>query len=256
MSAVVDQTVDPNDQDHFAYGPYMTHMLARRKLNQGGGATRASTNADSYAWLANSKYFYQLTDYWPQPDGWKDDDMNGFSAKEYEGWTLNLGIITETTTDEEISQRLNSIIYNSTTASSAPAAGRALSIAMLTAINPRGIGRADLNNEWHFYTTPVGHAVGCDWKSNSVEEITTQGPSDTKLPSSTDPKNLPWPGGEYKLNIDGEECVYKCDGTNSGRLLCPQKEIACREDSQKSRSEGMLKCSAYTFSHAAIYCDF
>jgi hypothetical protein len=126
---------------------------------------------------------------------------------------------------------------------------------MITSINPH-IGGSDVNNEWHFFTTKVGHAVECDWNSDPVQEVTSQGPSDTKLSSDTDSKNLPWPAGDYMLNIESEECHYKCDGTNPGRLFCPKKEVACREDSQKSRSEGMLKCGAYNFFHAAVFCDF
>jgi hypothetical protein len=44
----------PGTNDVKAYGPRLVHNLARRSLNQGGGATRASTNADSYAMLANA----------------------------------------------------------------------------------------------------------------------------------------------------------------------------------------------------------
>lgn len=43
----------PGTNDVKAYGPKLVHSLARRNINQGGGATRASTNADSYAMLAN-----------------------------------------------------------------------------------------------------------------------------------------------------------------------------------------------------------
>jgi hypothetical protein len=42
--------------DHVAYGAKWVHKLAQFKLNQGGGAKRASTNADSYAMLANSAW--------------------------------------------------------------------------------------------------------------------------------------------------------------------------------------------------------
>lgn len=44
----------PGTNDVKAYGPRLVHNLARRSLNQGGGVTRASTNADSYAILANA----------------------------------------------------------------------------------------------------------------------------------------------------------------------------------------------------------
>ena len=44
----------PGTNDVKAYGPRLVHNLAKRALDQGGGATRASTNADSYAMLANA----------------------------------------------------------------------------------------------------------------------------------------------------------------------------------------------------------
>ena len=44
----------PGTNDVKAYGPKLVHNLAKRPVIQGGGATRASTNADSYAILANA----------------------------------------------------------------------------------------------------------------------------------------------------------------------------------------------------------
>lgn len=58
------------------------------------------------------------------------------------------------------------------------------------------------------------------------------------------------------LIIEEQECEYKCDGTNPGRLFCQKKEIACREDSAKSHKEGMLKCGEGNFFHATVFCDF
>ena len=46
----------PGTNDVRAYGPRLVHNLAKRSLTQGGGATRASTNADSYAILANAAW--------------------------------------------------------------------------------------------------------------------------------------------------------------------------------------------------------
>ena len=46
----------PGTNDVKAYGPRLVHNLARRNIKQGGGATRASTNADSYAILANAAW--------------------------------------------------------------------------------------------------------------------------------------------------------------------------------------------------------
>ena len=45
----------------WAYGPSKVHLLAKRGLSEGGGATRASTNADSYAILANGEHNASIT---------------------------------------------------------------------------------------------------------------------------------------------------------------------------------------------------
>jgi hypothetical protein len=59
-AAVIDEYIDPDIMSYQAYGPKRVHQLAIRDLQQGGGATRASTNADSYAWLASCKCPYLL----------------------------------------------------------------------------------------------------------------------------------------------------------------------------------------------------
>ncbi|KAF2793033.1 hypothetical protein K505DRAFT_350230 [Melanomma pulvis-pyrius CBS 109.77] len=252
---IVDEHVDPSGVGMWAYGPSLVHQLARRNLNQGGSATRASTNADSYAWFANSKYIYDLTGYFPRPPNWKgaiDSYSNGDWVREQNGWTLDFGLITETTSDDEINNRYNNIVDGM---SPPPSTGKALVIAMIAAITPH-VGYADINNQWHFFTTEVGHAVDCDRKSDPVHEIIPQGPSDPKLSPDVDPKNLPWPGGDFTLNINGEECHYKCDGTSAGRLFCSKTEISCKENSMKSRSNGLLHCGSFVMFHAAVWCEF
>ena len=52
---VNDEYIDPTGVGSQAYGPKRVHSLAARNLNQGGGASRASTNADSYSWLLSCK---------------------------------------------------------------------------------------------------------------------------------------------------------------------------------------------------------
>lgn len=46
----------PGTNDVKAYGPRLVNSLAKRSLNQGGGVTRSSTNADSYAMLASATW--------------------------------------------------------------------------------------------------------------------------------------------------------------------------------------------------------
>jgi hypothetical protein len=52
-----------------AYGPNLVHQLAQRPINKNGGAARASTNADSYAILANCAWWWDTTGYFPGVPG-------------------------------------------------------------------------------------------------------------------------------------------------------------------------------------------
>jgi len=58
---VIDERVQNDDMGPWAYGPSKVHLLAKRGLSEGGGATRASTNADSYAILANGEHNASIT---------------------------------------------------------------------------------------------------------------------------------------------------------------------------------------------------
>lgn len=70
---VTDEVVNPYDNSIPAYGPDNVYRMARRpkEIPGGGGASKASTNADSYAWFANSVYFYKLFGKYPLPDAYK-----------------------------------------------------------------------------------------------------------------------------------------------------------------------------------------
>jgi hypothetical protein len=263
---VNDESVEPEAGQHFAYGPKRVHQLARLAKRDGGGATRASTNADSYAWLANSKFFWDLTGYFPAPDNYKGHEQNlpaDMGNMELEGFTIDFGKIDENTTEAELKDRLNKILagYGNNTDSipsnDKPSKGKSLSIAMVTQVNSHG-GGASYDAQWHFYATAVGHEVSCDPSSdNQVSEIANKGPSDAKFNFGGDQRNLPWPAGTYNLSIDGEDCQYRNDGTNPGRLFCPKKEISCTEDSKKNTDQGLPGCSSTRVKfHPAVYCDF
>ena len=64
-SAPIPSGETPRTNNIKAYGPRLVNNLAKRSLNQGGGATRASTNADSYAMLANAAWWWDTTGYFP-----------------------------------------------------------------------------------------------------------------------------------------------------------------------------------------------
>jgi hypothetical protein len=101
--------MDPDGVGPFAYGPKLTYKLAQRNLNQGGGASRASANADSYAWSVNSKYFFGLTGYFPPPSNYNARTVDDLDAQDEagaeEGWRLYLGDIHKDTSGDEIEER-------------------------------------------------------------------------------------------------------------------------------------------------------
>lgn len=93
-----------------AYGPQYVYRLAQRPLNQGGGATRASTNADSYARLTNSLYFYDATGYFPRPPKFRDiADIDNISAEDEDRardiFPVYLGEFQGEASDEEVQKR-------------------------------------------------------------------------------------------------------------------------------------------------------
>lgn len=131
--------------------------------------------------------------------------------------------------------------------------GNSLSIAMVSTVNSHS-GSADISSTWNFYTTTVGKAVGSCGETDGEKITPGEGSSDVRL--SGDLENPPWPGGSFKLKIGGEDCEYKNDGTNPGRLFCPKKQIVCREDHMKSKKEGSVRCGARGYFHPVAYCDF
>ncbi|KAF2259767.1 hypothetical protein CC78DRAFT_585532 [Lojkania enalia] len=214
---------------------------ARRffNLNQEGSVTRANTNVDSYAWLAKSKYCYDLTGYFPAPPNYKAID-DSLSAEELDGFVLDFSLITEGTQDTEIESRLNNVVsrFGTPPSALAPKPRKPLSITMVSNVN--------------------SHAVKSCGETEGEKLTPEEGSADVELLPDVagNTKNLPWPGGSFKLNIEGDEYEDKSDSTNPGRLFCPKKEISCAEDSVKSKKVRSLKCGDRVFFHAVVYCDF
>ncbi|KAJ4319958.1 hypothetical protein N0V94_003628 [Neodidymelliopsis sp. IMI 364377] len=135
-----------------------------------------------------------------------------------------------------------------------PSKGWSLSIALVSNVNSH-TGGASISNAWKFYTTKVGHPVGSCGETEGQEILAQSNDQPIESPDMLD--NPPWPAGIYKLDIEGEACEYKCDGTNAGKLWCPKKQITCTEDSMKSKKQdGKQKCGSRTFFHLVVYCDF
>lgn len=85
------------------------YRLAQFPLSQGGGATRASTNADSYAWLVNSLYFRRVTGYFPVPPKYHAlDTIDSFDLDDedigQDVFPIHLGEIAPNMTDDDISK--------------------------------------------------------------------------------------------------------------------------------------------------------
>jgi hypothetical protein len=133
---------------------------------------------------------------------------------------LDFGRITNDLSEADINDRLNRIVAGFGTlpapSSSKPSKGKSLSIAAVSQVNSHGTS-ASSNIAWTFYTTSVGKAVGSCGETDG-EKITPSGGTSVSLPSSMDIANPPWPAGEFKLDIEGAACEYKCDGTNPGRM--------------------------------------
>lgn len=160
--AVNDEKIDPDSAENWAYGPNRTHMLAR-----------ASTNADSYAWLANGKLFYDITNYFPAPDNYKGKTRRSPAdtpGMELKAWMLDFGAIDEKTTDAELEDRKKKILAGMGGASEEKnlPKGKSLPIAMRTPVNSHS-GGASFDARWHSYSTPTGRAVTCNDKFPKVK---------------------------------------------------------------------------------------
>ncbi len=74
---------------------------------------------------------------------------------------------------------------------------------------------------WLFFTTDYGHTVDCRADTDTVLNFAR--------PENLDQPAV-YPGGTYDLKLDGKDCQYKNDGTNSGRIFCGDTQIACYDD--------------------------
>ncbi|KAL2069318.1 hypothetical protein VTL71DRAFT_15656 [Oculimacula yallundae] len=138
-----------------------------------------------------------------------------------------------------------------------PKSGRGLIIALHQTVNSH-IGGADIDNAWKFFTTPVGHGLDCSLGADPVVEIKAEGPSDANFGRNlgfNSKDNMPWTGGDYKLVIDGQDCHYKSDGSNAGRLFCPTREISCEPDTMRVHNEDAMRCGR-NLVKSNVFCKF
>lgn len=139
-----------------------------------------------------------------------------------------------------------------------PKSGRGLVVVLYERVSP-SFRQVDIEYSWKFFTTPLGRGIDCSLGTDPVVEIKPEGPSDAVFGHnlSFDPKtDVPWPGGDYKVVIDGQECHYKNDGSNAGRLFCPTREISCEEDRASKQYDDMQHCDSYTLLKSNVFCQF
>lgn len=178
-----------------AYGPQYVYRLAQRPLNQGGGATRASTNADSYAWLTNSLYFYDATGYFPRPPKFRDiADIDNISAEDEDRardiFPVYLGEFQGDASDEEVQKRFQAELDGMRTAPP-------------TTTNPP----ADLCKSDNDCSSPLCAGGGVVY---SCIQGTCQGGSPE--PPAPAPINTPPAGTRCYENVSEAECTgnYEC----------------------------------------------
>ena len=103
-----------------------------------------------------------------------------------------------------------------------PKPAQALSIVMQSSFSFGFFSGARSDSKWLFFNTKVGHSVSCDYKSHSqVKEIVPGGPTNPGLGNKV-PQDGPWPVGEFKLKIDGQDCQYKMRWDKSRSTFLPR----------------------------------
>lgn len=125
---------------------------------------------------------------------------------------------------------------------------KALSIILQNEINVGNV------NKWLFFITDRGVSPLCKAEKDALKAFDAKD-------GSTLVDEAPWPGGEYKLKIDGlGDCEYKNSGSDPGALWCSGKAISCREEDMKAKGEGGTKACAtgdlLIQQHPIAYCEW
>ncbi|KAF2850900.1 hypothetical protein T440DRAFT_529503 [Plenodomus tracheiphilus IPT5] len=124
---------------------------------------------------------------------------------------------------------------------------KALSIILQNEINVGNV------NKWLFFVVDRGVSPLCRKEKDALAAF-----------NAKDGSNLvdeaPWPGGEYKLQIEGlGGCEYKNGGNDAGALWCSEKGISCKEENMKSKGgDGTKTCATGDLSiqhHPIAYCE-
>ncbi|KAJ4361855.1 hypothetical protein N0V83_010796 [Neocucurbitaria cava] len=113
---------------------------------------------------------------------------------------------------------------------------------------PPWYGKASQDIAWLFFATEYGQKVGC-----RVD------PAYTEKRQEDISKPATYPGGTFDLRLCEEDCQYKNDGLNPGRLFCADKEIECKNDpahEDGSAIDGKLDGSNYMCGPATRHAFF
>jgi hypothetical protein len=111
-------------------------------------------------------------------------------------------------------------------------------------------------NTWLFFATDPGVSALCRNEKDAVAKFPAGGGA-----SMID--NPPWPGGTFKVTIDGMKCEYKNDGSNPGALWCDGRDnaISCQvKDSKDKGKKGTKDCGLKIIwsleQHPVVFCEW
>lgn len=109
-------------------------------------------------------------------------------------------------------------------------------------------------NKWLFYVVNRGDSPLCKSDKDALSAVDAPD-------GSTLVDEAPWPGGEYKLTIDGlGDCAYKNGGNDAGALWCGERAIPCYEEDLKAKGEeGTKSCEVGDVAvqhHPIAYCKW
>jgi hypothetical protein len=133
--------------------------------------------------------------------------------------------------------------------SQAPTKTKTLQVLLQNFIDP--IGNV---NAWVFYTADIGVSALCRNEKDAVGNFPAEDGAGLV-------DNPPWPGGSYKMKVEGMDCEYKNNGNDAGALWCNGRDaISCKEEEAKGKGEkGSKVCETGDTSrtqHPVVVCDW
>jgi hypothetical protein len=111
---------------------------------------------------------------------------------------------------------------------------------------------------WLFYEHNIGDAVGCfdrDQAWQFAEPMTELENDMPEWPSNPEINSM----NLADASILPQDCSYRNDGTNAGRLFCPNLpdgSVGCKEHEDRKKPEKTYQCSDDTYRRAAVVCEF